>query len=203
MCACANGERTKWTKPIPCRLTSSKKTPSPWTSRLSSLRGTFCPTNPGFVSSVSTTSGAVCVCVCVSVNVLAPVPGTYPVPQYPLRSLRVGNSPASEALCAAHPFAFRPTRYSLYPVRARYVPGTASRVHRLSGRGLNGPDDVDVARAAADVALDRLANLLLVRGRLGTQQCRCAHQHPRRAVAALERVMVAERLLQRRQLAIG
>ena len=57
--ACAYGERTKWTKPMPCRLTSSKKTPSPWTSRLSSLRGTLVPTKPGFVSCSSTTSALV------------------------------------------------------------------------------------------------------------------------------------------------
>src|SRR5881227_2338629 len=36
--ACAYGERTKCTKPISCRFMSSKKTPSPCTSRLSSLR---------------------------------------------------------------------------------------------------------------------------------------------------------------------
>src|SRR6184192_2060659 len=41
------------------RLTSSKKTPSPWTSRLSSLRGTFCPLQVSRVgSSTAVCSGA-------------------------------------------------------------------------------------------------------------------------------------------------
>ena len=39
--AWAYGERTKWRKPIPWRLTSSTNTPWPWTSRRSSLRGTL------------------------------------------------------------------------------------------------------------------------------------------------------------------
>ena len=45
--------------------------------------------------------------------------------------------------------------------------------------------------------LDRLADLVLGRARVLAQQRGRAHQHPRRAVAALERVVVAERLLQR------
>ena len=53
------------------------------------------------------------------------------------------------------------------------------RLHRL--------DDVPVAGAAADVALDRAADLVVGRLRVLLQQGGRAHQHPRRAVAALER----------------
>ena len=67
---------------------------------------------------------------------------------------------------------------------------------------LHGLDDVPVAGAAADVALQRLLDLVLGRARVRAQQRRRAHQHPRRAVAALERVVVVERLLQRGQLAV-
>ena len=61
MCACAYGERTKWMKPIPCRLTSSTKTPCPWTSRRSSLRGTLWPFQSSAGASTSVVSGAVVV----------------------------------------------------------------------------------------------------------------------------------------------
>ena len=67
---------------------------------------------------------------------------------------------------------------------------------------LHGFDDVPVAGAAADVALQRLLDLVLGRARVLAQQRGRAHQHPRRAVAALERVVLVERLLQRRQLAV-
>src|SRR4051812_10941148 len=108
---------------MPCRLTSSKKTPSPCTRRLSSLRGTLVPAKPGFVSVGSTISG------CVAVSL-------------------------------------------------------------MDGGRLHGLHDVHVAGAAADVALDRLADLVLARLRVRAQQRGGAHQHPRRAVAALERGMV-------------
>src|SRR6266511_333014 len=113
--ACAYGERTKWRKPIPCRLTSSTKTPWPWTRRLSSLRGMLCPAQPGLVSCSSTTSG------------------------FSMVSVTLG----------------RP--------------------------------------------LDGLADLRLARARIGVQQVLGHHQHPRRAVAALEGMIVAERLLERMQ----
>src|SRR5207244_3697979 len=76
--AWAYGERTKWTKPIPCRFTSSKKPPSPWTRRRSSFRGTLVPMKPGLVSCSSTTSALVG----------APVSVMYPPPPLPPRSPR-------------------------------------------------------------------------------------------------------------------
>ena len=41
-----------------CRLMSSTKTPCPWTSRLSSLRGTLCPAQRSSGAATSTCSGA-------------------------------------------------------------------------------------------------------------------------------------------------
>src|SRR5918999_233305 len=64
-------------------------------------------------------------------------------------------------------------------------------------------DDVDVAGATADVALDRLADLVLRRLRVGVEQVLGAHQDSGGAVAALERVMRPERLLQGVQLAVA
>src|SRR4051812_6297066 len=135
--ACAYGERTKWRKPIPCRLRSSKKTPSPWTRRLSSLRGMLWPAQPRLVSVSSTTSAR------------------------------------------------------------------SSVVSVISGRLLDRLDDIHVSGATADVPLDRLPNLLLARARIGVEQVLGGHQHPRRAVAALQRVGLAEGLLERMQLAVA
>src|SRR5215218_677213 len=129
---------------MPCRLTSSTKTPSPWTRRLSSLRGMFWPANPRCGASVSSTTSA-------SVGAIVSL-----------------------------------------------MPG-----HLLSRSGADRVDDVPVTRAAADVALEALADLLRRRLRVLAQQSSGAHQHPGGAVAALERVTVAERLLQRRQLSSG
>src|SRR5215471_5133225 len=68
---------------------------------------------------------------------------------------------------------------------------------------LNRCDNVGVSAAAANIAAHELADFL--RGfcpTLRDQSCRRADL-PRRAVAALERIMVDERLLQRMQRALG
>ena len=64
-------------------------------------------------------------------------------------------------------------------------------------------DDVHVARAAADVPLQRDADLLLGRAGSALEECGRAHQHPGRAVAALEGVVLVEGLLERRQVAVA
>src|ERR1700757_2001356 len=61
-------------------------------------------------------------------------------------------------------------------------------------------DDALVAGAAADVAGQRLADLLLVGIRVGAEERRRLHDHPGRAETALEAVRVPHRLLQRAQL---
>src|SRR5215210_6491460 len=129
---------------MPCRLTSSTKTPSPWTRRLSSLRGMFWPAKPRCGASVSSTTSA-------SVGAIV----------------------------------------------------SLMRRHLLARGDADCVDDVPVTRAAADVALEPLPDLLRRRLRVLAQQGSGAHQHPGGAVAALERVTVAERLLQRRELAAG
>src|SRR6266852_1366972 len=73
---------------------------------------------------------------------------------------------------------------------------------RLIACRLHGLEDVPVAGAAADVALQRLLDLVVARARVRTQQGGRAHQHPGRAIPALERVVIAERLLERCELAV-
>src|SRR5215208_1827138 len=156
-----------------CRLTSSKKTPSPWTRRLSSLRGTFWPAKPGLVWPSSTTIG--------SVTVVVSVKSASPDERGIDRSLQTG-APAE-------------------PARPEDAVASAGSLRDLLARG--GPDrfdDVPVAGAAADVPLDRLRDLFVGRAGVLSQQRRRAHQHARRAVAALQSVVVAEGLLEGAQL---
>ena len=72
----------------------------------------------------------------------------------------------------------------------------------LVGGVLNGVDDVLVAGAAAEIAGDALAYLALRRRRVVLQQRHRRHDHPRRAVAALEAVLFPEAVLQRMQVAV-
>ena len=69
------------------------------------------------------------------------------------------------------------------------------REHRL--------DDLAVAGAAAQHAGERVADLGLARPRIRAQQRLGAHQHARRADAALRRAVGDEGALQRRQRAVG
>src|SRR5207245_3620475 len=76
---------------------------------------------------------------------------------------------------------------------------------RLGGHGSRGGldrlDDVLVAGAAAEVPLDPQPDLLLGWLRIAFQQLLGRHDHARRAVAALQAMLVPEGLLQRVQLA--
>src|SRR5215470_16713272 len=62
-------------------------------------------------------------------------------------------------------------------------------------------DDVHVAGAAAQVARDRLADLLLARILVLREQRARRHQHARSAEAALQAVLLGEALLHRVELA--
>src|SRR5215217_1585483 len=77
--------------------------------------------------------------------------------------------------------------------------GRGRRLARLAE--LDRLDDVVVAGAAADVAVERLADLLLARLRVVGEQLHRRHHHPRRAEAALQAVALAERRLHRVKLA--
>ncbi len=70
-----------------------------------------------------------------------------------------------------------------------------------SAAAIIGVDDVLVAGAAADVAGQRLANVVLGRRRMLFQIRRHRHQDARRAIAALQTVMLVHRLLNRIELA--
>src|SRR6478752_1455675 len=85
-------------------------------------------------------------------------------------------------------------------VRAGRRCGTG--LHRRGGLADRG-DDVLVARAAAVVALERVADLAV--GRLGVpgEEVGRDHDHARRAEAALEAVLLPERLLQRMEAVAG
>ena len=71
------------------------------------------------------------------------------------------------------------------------------------GGGQHGIDDVLVAGAAAQIARQRLAHLVLARRRMFVEKGRHGHQDARRAVAALQAVVIVHRLLQRVVFAIG
>src|SRR5262245_28232622 len=68
---------------------------------------------------------------------------------------------------------------------------------------LDRPQDPLVAGAAAEVAGQALSYLLLGRIRVVAEERGDRHDEPGRAEAALEPVIVAERGLHRRQLAVG
>src|SRR5437870_13357240 len=73
---------------------------------------------------------------------------------------------------------------------------------QVLGCGLDGLDDVRVPGAAAEVAADGLADLRLGGILVAGEQGAARDHHPRRAVAALQPVLLPERLLDRVQLAV-
>src|SRR5947207_14174812 len=73
----------------------------------------------------------------------------------------------------------------------------------LAGRCPHGLDDVVVAGAAAEVALEPAADLLLAGVRVLLEKADRRHDHPGRAEAALQGVEFAERVLHRVLPAIG
>src|SRR3954453_19901148 len=77
-----------------------------------------------------------------------------------------------------------------------------SRRVLVLGRPPDGGDDVLVARAAADAAGDRGADLLLAGIRLGVEQRGGRHEHAGCAETALERVLLVEALLDRVERAV-
>jgi len=70
-------------------------------------------------------------------------------------------------------------------------------------RAPHGADDVLVSGAPAQVALEPFPDLLVARVGVAAQQVSRGHDHPWGAVAALERVLGVERLLQRVPLPVG
>src|SRR2546422_3339700 len=68
-----------------------------------------------------------------------------------------------------------------------------------AGRGLDRGDDVLIARAAAQISLERVADLGLGRLGLRREQISRRHDHAGSAKAALQPVLLPKRLLQRVQ----
>src|SRR5262245_12375580 len=68
---------------------------------------------------------------------------------------------------------------------------------QLRGGALHGLEDLEVARAPAEVAREALADLVARRGRRVVEQGLRRAEEPRRAVAALGGVQIRERLLER------
>src|SRR3974377_413694 len=71
---------------------------------------------------------------------------------------------------------------------------------RPGGRILDRLDDVHVPGAAAEIAGDRVADLRLRRIRRASEDRDARQHHPRRAVAALQTVLLPETLLNRVEL---
>jgi hypothetical protein len=63
------------------------------------------------------------------------------------------------------------------------------------GRRLNRLDDVHIASAPAEVSRNGLADFELGRLLVAGQECGAGHHHPRRAVAALQPVLLPETFL--------
>src|SRR6185503_10762963 len=80
--------------------------------------------------------------------------------------------------------------------------GRGAGTHRDGGLADRG-HDVVVARAAADIPLDRVPDLVVARIRVVGEEVRGHHDHPRRAEAALEPVLLPERVLERVQRAVA
>src|SRR5262249_40862998 len=88
----------------------------------------------------------------------------------------------------------------LYPRRA--APRHARGLAQCAGGGLNGVDDMLVARAPAEVAFEPVPDLLLARVGLAREQLTAGHDHARGAEPALEAVLRPERVLEGVQLAV-
>src|SRR4051812_48667133 len=79
--------------------------------------------------------------------------------------------------------------------------GRGAGAHRRGGLA-DGGDDVVVPRAAADVALDRVPDLVVGRVGVAGEEVGGRHDHARRAEAALEAVLRPEALLERMERAV-
>src|SRR5689334_12817979 len=89
----------------------------------------------------------------------------------------------------------------LASVLGSLIAGLLTALTHFLGRVLHGLDDVHVARAVAQVARDRLADLLLARVLVRSEERARGHEHARRAEAALQAVLLGEALLDGVQLA--
>src|SRR5262245_13022676 len=95
------------------------------------------------------------------------------------------------------------TRFSRAPMTLVVCSSSCVVIASPHSRLVDGLDDVLVAGAAAEVALEPAPDLGIGQAvTVRAEQLDGAHDHPRRAETALERVPLPERLLQRMQLAV-
>src|SRR5690242_18554249 len=87
------------------------------------------------------------------------------------------------------------------PVAVAVPSGISLPSHRLRA-GLHGLDDVVVARTAADIAVEAVADLLFAETGVVFGQRDRGHHHARGTEAALQAVIVAKGLLHRMQGAV-
>src|SRR5262249_30884168 len=174
--AWACGERRKWMWVWPGRLTSSVYWPLPVMKRKSSLRRTAAPMPVAFMA----------------VSFL----GTS-LPDSPIDRSDGGR------LSLAHVLVGEPATTSPEHALSHLARASACR-HRLRA-GRDRLQDVVVAGAAAEIAFELLADRLLVEVvALAADDVDRRHDHAGRAEAALQAVVLAERLLHRVQLvAVG
>src|SRR4051812_17378484 len=116
-------------------------------------------------------------------------------------STRMTRSAASRRKDLTTPLFFTATRHGtiLMPSIARSfrMLTTGRSLFKILRRLANRRDDVAVAGAAAEISRDRFFDLRVARAALLAQQAVGRHEHPRRAIAALDRVLFPERFLQR------
>src|SRR3954447_25189830 len=100
--------------------------------------------------------------------------------------------------------SLRRTLSPMPPEAGRWETVAMSGPRHLAGRLLHGGDDVLVAGAAAQVALEREPDLVLRQLPVGLlDDADRGHHHPRRAEAALEAVVLVEGPLDRMQRPVG
>src|SRR5262245_9323704 len=94
-------------------------------------------------------------------------------------------------------------RLMLAPKSFAVAMGRLLAGRHLLGGVLDGLDDVVIAGAPAEVALEPVPDLTLARLRIALEQLRRRHDHARSAESALKPVLLPEPLLDRMELAIG
>src|SRR5262245_8280240 len=93
--------------------------------------------------------------------------------------------------------SLRLSEWPMPPISGVVAGAMRSSLPQPGRRVLHGLDDVHVPRAAAEVARDGLPDLVFAGARVPLQQRAARHHHARRAVAALQAVLLPEAFLDR------
>src|SRR6266851_2574899 len=98
-------------------------------------------------------------------------------------------------------FAMRPPQQVFAPT-LRHLRSSILLLRDLEHRGFDGFENLQIARAAAQVSGDRFADLIAAGARVLIQQGLRGHQNRRRAIAALRRSKIGKSILQGMQVSI-